>query len=307
MDYQELTLLTLPAEIRNAIYELVFDPAHACTISNDECGPGVDEAYTTWQLERHGPDTSLLIKRPRPSTSNIPANYTTLPASHHLLPLLTCRQIHAEANLLAYKHTFFKVTNLFFDIPTQLRLLRVEQVRIIRSLALVADKRHFTRLLEWCSPNNPEAFHVFGVPDLQLNELRFILHRTSYWQYLFDFTKSFTTLLRSLSGVKRIVFERNGAKVKGTFFTWCNRLIGLMLKMDHHHRYVVQPPRCEQSWWSWQFDSEAETLSLIALPAKVVMSVADYENWVKPLREELEESMTHEEWNPDPMSRISTY
>lgn len=144
--------------------------------------------------------------------------------------------------------------------------------------------------------------NAFG---LRLDKLTIVLHQTSH-HYLFDFTADTAKLLRRLQGVRSLVFVRNQAYVKGAFKTWCNRLIGIILKMDHYERYDVQPPNLEQTWWVWEFDEQAETFSLDARPSKEVVDEESYMQQIKPLVEQLMISIESEEWNPDPRVRNGT-
>ena len=223
-------------------------------------------------------------------------------ASSHLEPLLTCRQFYTDAHLLALSRTLFIVTNPYIalDIGNHLSTrLRKEQIESLRYMAFVADARHFRQLGQWRS-------YPFGQPALQLDELSIILHRSSYWHYLFDFNVALCTLLRSLTGVQRVTFIRNNALVKGTLHTWYNRFIKLVLKTDHQERYSKSPPCPETSWWNWEHSPSLQTVSLSNLPAKCAdLTKEAYDLVIKPLQEKLLESMESEVEDPDPMSRVS--
>lgn len=257
-------LLSLPAEIRNAIFEHTFRYADAGLRTKCNGTVVLDEDYSVRQKLRC---------------------------------LLACRQLNNDASLLAFHQVHFVVTNLFINIPERLSLLQPSRLEALRSLAFIADARHFTKMHvhHWKS-------YPFGMPELTLDTLTVILHRSSAWHYLFDYTANIVQLLRQLQGVRRLVFVRNQAFVKGSFKTWYNRLVGLILKVDHHQRYNVFPPQPEQTWWSWSFDEKAQTFCLAAQPAKPLVEERTYIESILPLVERLRISVENEEWNPDPRS-----
>lgn len=212
-----------------------------------------------------------------------------------LAPLLTCRQLYLDGHLLAFRRTHFAVTNLYINIPERLSRLSKKQCDALRSMSLVADSRHFRNMRSW-------GDNAFG---LRLDKLAIVLHQTSH-HYLFDFTADIAKLLRRLQGVQSVVFVRNQAYVKGAFKTWCNRLIGIILKMDHYERYDAQPPNPEQTWWVWEFDEQAEIFRLDARPSKEMIEEEAYMLQIRPLVEQLMISIEGEEWNPDPRVRNGT-
>lgn len=263
------SLLTLPAEIRMAILDHVF--------AEDTSGDG---------LTNHGkPGGICLDERYR--------------ANETLQALLTCRQIYQDGSIMAFGRTKFVISNLFFQIPDRLSPLHSKQLGAIRSIAFVADKRHIRRLIEW--HESP-----FDIPSLSLDTLTIVLHRSSFWHYLFDFTAGITRLLRRLKGVKRFVLIRNNALVKGSFKTWYNRLVGLIMKVDHHERYEKTPPNLEHVWWKWSFDEVAQAICLEARPSRPMIDEEKYMLTMMPLMEELKTSVENEEWNPDPRTRNGT-
>lgn len=266
--HEDRKLLALPAEIRIAILEYVFAD-------------------------------NLLIdgfkNRDRPSGIILDEDYGV---DRSLQPLFTCRQMYEDGNLLALNRTSFVINSLFIanNIPERLAILHPKQIQAIRSITFVADARHLRKLIDW-------GQHPFGMPSLSLDTLTVVLHRSSFLHYLFDFTNDIVRLLRSLSGVKRFVFVRNSALVKGSFKTWYNRLIGLVMKTDHQERYIKCPGSPEKIWWKWSYDGMAQSFCLEALPAKAVMDEETYMLQMQPLIEELKVSVENEEWNPDPRSR----
>ncbi|KAK5112991.1 hypothetical protein LTR85_011013 [Meristemomyces frigidus] len=261
-------LLGLPAEIRIAILEYVFeDNLLNDGFKNRDASGGIilDDSY--------GVNKSMQ-------------------------PLFTCRQMYQDCGLLALSRTAFVINSLFIanNVPERLAALHAKQVAAIRSITFVADAKHFRKMIDW--GNCP-----LGVSSLKLDTLTVVLHRSSFWHYLFDFTSDICRLLRNLNGVRRFIFVRNNALVKGSFKTWYNRLIGLIMKMDHHERYMKSPCNPETVWWRWSYDSMAESFCLEALPAKESVDEETYMQQMQPLLEALKLSVENEEWNPDPRSR----
>lgn len=265
---QTMTLLDLPAEIRSSILELVFDASlYGDGFSNYSRDGGifVDDEYT---------------------------------AAANLQPLLVCKQFYQDASAIAVTRTPFIMTNLFGEVPNKLQsILHPKQIEAVRSIAFVADARHFRKLLSWRD-------RPFGMPSLRLNTLTIVLHRSAHWHYMFDFTADIVKLLRVLENVQKLVFVRNGALVKGSFFTWYNRLVGLIMKEDHRLRYDCSPAQPEKIWWKWSYDDKAQSFCLEALPSKPMMEEEVYMELLKPLVQDLMAGMENEEYNHDPRARI---
>lgn len=264
---EERCLLSLPAEIRLAILEYVY---------------GIDTKDIGFK-DTAGSAGGILID----------PDYST---QAKLRPLYVCKQMHQDGNLLAMRRTSFVVNNLYVNISERLSTLHPKQIEAIRSITFVADDRHFRKLRFW--NDSP-----FGIQNLNLDTLTIVLHRSSHWHYLFDFTGSLVTLLRQLRGVRRLVFVKNDARVKGSFKTWYNRLIGLMMKIDHRQRYMTEPAELEKTWWTWSFDEVAQSFCLEACESKPLVDEETYMQQIQPLMEELRVSVENEEWNPDPRVR----
>lgn len=264
------SLLGLPCEIRTSILEYVLDDniSHTGLIT---CSRG-----------------------PRRATT-VDHDYS---AAATLAPLLACKQLYLDGRLPALRRTHFLVTNLYINIPERLSRFSDRQLDSLRSIAFVADSRHFRAMKTW-------GDYAFGNSALKLDSLTVVLHESTQ-HYLFDFTADIAKLLRKLLGVRRMTFVRNHAYVKGAFKTWCNRLIGIVMKIDHYERYDVQPPNPEQTWWAWKFYDEAEIFCLDALPSKAMVDEETYMQQIKPLVDELMTSIESEEWNPDPRTRNGT-
>ncbi|KAK5170586.1 uncharacterized protein LTR77_005174 [Saxophila tyrrhenica] len=261
-------LLSLPAELRVQIFEYIFHD------STKDCG---------------------LIKQS--GRLIIDDNYDP---NKGLAPLLVCHQMYRDSVYLGLATTNFIIPNLFGDIPQRLSALRPKQIESVRNVTFMADARQFRKLMDWRQ-------HPFDMANLQLDTLTIVLHRSSFWHYLFDYTEGIVKLLRKLQGVRRLVIVRNDARVKGSLKTWYNRLVGLILKVDHHQRYEVYPPCLEDVWWTWSFNKTEQTLSLEAKPSKPLVDEDVYFQTVLPLMEDLRDSVENEEWNPDPRSRYMYY
>lgn len=259
---------TLPAELRTAIYDLVFLDTRPVALTR---------------------------------SSNVPYELCeTYNASDHLQPLLTCRQFHDDAHLLAFSRTTFVVRNPYIAADIAERLtsrLRPEQVQSLRHIAIVAEARHFRQMRQWKSC-------AFGLSALRLDDITIVLHRSSYCHYLSDFNAMMAVLLRELQGVQRITYVRNQAPVKPHFHTWFNRFTHQILKTDHQQRFLTFEPSPENVWWSWDFDGSTQSASLTALPAKdPSMTITEYQTVITPLYEALQKSIESEEYDNDPMSR----
>lgn len=263
---EEHSFQSLPAEIRISILEYAFsDNLWQDGLTNHSLSGGtvIDETYS---------------------------------ANERLRALLTCRQFYEDGYRIGFQRTNFIVSSLFLQISERLSILHPKQLTAIRNIAFVADRRHFAKVVEWRA-------YPFDSPDLHLDTLTIVLHRSSFWHYLFDFTTGITRILRTLKGVRRFVLVRNNALVKGSFKTWYNRLVGLVMKVDHHERYEKTPPSPEEVWWKWSFDDRAQCICLEAQPPKPLVDEETYMQRMKPLMEELKISIENEEWNPDPRCR----
>ena len=253
-----LTLLTLPAEIRNAIFQHIF---------NDEI---LRDGFFA-----HNENGGIIMD---PSYR----------ASDYLRPFSACKQLYADGNTMAWNRISFISNSRFGDVRGRLCMLNPHKMTTVRNLAFVADAHHFRDLVQW--NHDP-----FGLTGLQLDTLTIILHSPGGWHYLFDFTAGIVSLLRRLQNVKRIVFVRNGALVKGGFRTWYNRLIGLIMKVDHFQRYDRIPSSPEGTWWSWEYEEVAQTIGLKACPPRPLMGEEPYMLMMKPLMEGLKASIEYEE------------
>jgi len=104
-----------------------------------------------------------------------------------------------------------------------------------------------------------------------------------------------------------LTFIQNRSRVKGTLFTWYNRLVRLMLKTDHSERFLKDEACPEKSWWTWDHSAAHQTVSFTAAPAKKqVLTPVEYQELMMPVHEALIANIESEEYDPDPMSRVST-
>lgn len=268
-------LLALPAEIRMNIMEQVFE--------------------TTSMLNGLVQDPSS-----RASLGRVSVLDESYIASEQLSPLLVCRQLYQDSSAIGFSSTTFVMNSLFGDVAQRLSTIRPCSLEIIRYFTFVADARQFRKLVDW----RLDAFHT---PALNLDTLTIVLHRSSFWHYLFDYTEGIVKLLRTLRNVKRLVIVRNNARVKGSFKTWYNRLTGLIMKVDHTERYDKSPPCPESVWWSWSFDEIAQAITLDAQPPKEDMTEQAYMEMIVPLMQTLSTSIENEEYNLDPRSRYMYY
>ncbi|KAF2502138.1 hypothetical protein BU16DRAFT_1040 [Lophium mytilinum] len=273
------TLLTLPAELRNQVFSYVVNDPEFC---------------------RDG-----FLHRNRPGGIYLDDEYT---ATRALSILLTCRQFYYDLAIPAYTRTHFLARSLYSPLPTLLLPLPSPLVASIRHLAWVVGTRQFRSLVQWRThpfdfPIPDGSADLDVIKTLRLDTLTLVLHASSYTHYPADFTTDLVALLRRLEGVKRIVFVRNRANVKGGFGRWFNRLVGLMLKVDHQERYDRVPAVLEKVWWEWGFDEVGETFELVARASKPVMEEQAYMEMVKPLVHGLMGRMEREEWDEDPRAR----
>ena len=252
-----MSLLALPAEIRIAIFEHVFNDdilQHGFINHNRSGGIALDDHYR---------------------------------ASTQLRPFYACRQLYDEANSMAWNKTNFIASSRFIHIGGRLFQLNPQQIAGIRNISFVADAHHFRDFIQW----NQDPF---GLSNLRLDTLTIVLHCGGR-HYLYEFTSGITSLLRRLQNVRKIIFVRNQALVKGGFRTWYNRLIGLIMKVDHFQRYDHIPATPEKVWWKWQYDEIAQTICLEALPARPLMGEEAYMQSMKPLMEDFRVSMEKED------------
>ncbi|RMZ04813.1 hypothetical protein D0860_06215 [Hortaea werneckii] len=205
MPSETATFLTLPRELRNTIYLHIFSSSH------DPKLPSVSQHQ---QLHNNDDNYDDEETDPTPPTS---------PHPNPLQVLLTCKQIHTEATLLALSQTPFSLPSGASDPPTFAQLtspLRPIQLQSLRHLTLTARINALRSLNEtWCSL-------PFGCPDLQLEKLTIIplrpdcFARTAYAEVA-DLSQSHTLayiFAETLKGLRKVrCFEvvRRGIKREG--------------------------------------------------------------------------------------------
>jgi hypothetical protein len=172
------------------------------------------------------------------------------------------------------------------------------QLDALRNVTIVvAGQIQFRDMLEW-------AKYPFDMEDLHLDTLSVIFHRSAHRHNPHDFTRPLVRLLRRLQNVHRMRFVRNGANIKGYFKTWFNRLVGLILKEDHHQRYESPgAPHLPAFWWGWRFDEGRQSFELVAREPMGVVEEQEYMEMVRPWVEQLIREMEIEEIDPDPAAR----
>ena len=150
------SLLTLPSELRNAIYLYIFTPE-----TDNANIPAYNEPWdaiaTALKLRQ-----SYAPLEPGPCTSR----------DLHLLQ--TCRQIHNEANRLALSMTAFHITGQSSHpdcFAERMLLLRDTKVNAIRHLTLTAKLSHLRAL------NEAWGGLPFGSPLLSLETLTIVPYR----------------------------------------------------------------------------------------------------------------------------------
>ena len=97
------SLLTIPCELRNAIYSYVF-----CFDTDD-----TNTISQPFRSESNDILKALHLDHVQPPTHSPPL--APFSAAHNLTLLLTCRQIHAEAHRLALHHTHFTLSGPYAD------------------------------------------------------------------------------------------------------------------------------------------------------------------------------------------------
>ncbi|KAK5109599.1 hypothetical protein LTR62_006836 [Meristemomyces frigidus] len=199
------SLLTLPCELRNQIYFYIFPNAYELDDDDD----------AQLQEASHTPSTLTLALRLHPPSKYTDPAPTLNPTNHHLNLLLTTRQIHAEAHLLALSHTPFHLPSTY-TTPShfihQTRHLSPTQLSAVRYLTLTA-KISVLRALNETWNNLP-----FGHPSLRLERLTLVPRRpdctTSCYAEVAELSQAHTfayVLAETLKGLRnvRVVEVRN--------------------------------------------------------------------------------------------------
>ncbi|KAI6880612.1 hypothetical protein KC325_g7101, partial [Hortaea werneckii] len=205
------TFMTLPRELRNAIYLQIFS-----NTSPDSITPSIPQHQQLLNDDDNDND----------ETNSTPSANSSKPSPHHnpLQVLLTCKQIHTEAALLALSQTPFDLPSQASDPSTFAQLthpLRPIQLQSLRHLTLTARINALRALNEtWCSL-------PFGHPDLQLEKLTIVPLRpdcfaqTAYAEVA-DLSQSHTLayiFAETLKGLRNVrcfeVVRRKGEQKRG--------------------------------------------------------------------------------------------
>ncbi|KXT04748.1 hypothetical protein AC578_9657 [Pseudocercospora eumusae] len=159
---ERASFLTIPCELRNQIYMHIFEPT-------------ASDFYPSLPLR---PDAIATALKPETPKECLPKLYHAHRTSAQLALLRTCKQIQAEAQLLALSMTPFHVEGEctypdLFDIRS--RPLSASKIGAIRHITLTARISHLRALNEaWLGL-------PFGHPSLQLDTLLIIPKRpTNY-------------------------------------------------------------------------------------------------------------------------------
>ncbi|KAI6826170.1 hypothetical protein KC340_g5815 [Hortaea werneckii] len=201
------TFLTLPRELRNTIYLHIFSSSSS---SSEPKPRSISEQQL---LLNHDDDNDDETNPSLPTDSQ-------QPSSRHLPVLLTCKQIHTEASLLALSQTPFHLPSRASDPPTFTVPLRQIQLQSLRHLTLTARINALRALNEtWCSL-------PFGCPDLKLEKLTIVplrpdcFAKTAYAEVA-DLSQShtlayiFAETLKGLRNVRCFEVVRRGKKLGG--------------------------------------------------------------------------------------------
>lgn len=207
------TLLTLPAELRNEIYGLVWDSQDVPTLQSS----GQPSSFATSLRLESSSFYSSISERTDPSGPLI-----DVPA--RLKPLGTCRQIRHEATVLALNSTPFHFygTSASPEVFDQrARLLSASQLGAIKTLSLTAKIATLRAL------NESWAGVPFGHPCLVLDKLILIPQKPdaspSCYAEVADLSQCHTlayVLAEALKGLKnvKVVEVRNDNCFKD--FNW---------------------------------------------------------------------------------------
>lgn len=196
MSAQPASFLTIPSELRNAIYCYVFTPHHEDTITSykEEHPDPIAEALNL--------ECPLELRLCHP---------------HQLCLLQTCKQVHNEAHLLALSMTGFHITgersypDCFAARAGVLRDAKVSALRHITLTSRIASLRALNETWEGLP---------FGNPALDLETLTIVPTRAdssrSAYQEVADLSMShtlayiFAETLKGLRNVKMVQVQNRG-------------------------------------------------------------------------------------------------
>jgi len=228
------TLLTLPPEIRNAIYADVFEPLVNDTIPtvpaiNSPLAKGllldprehppqcIPTGNNLSQETSHSNDTSE-------DDSSKTAPPTRHPSNSHLDALLTCRQIHREVQLLALSTSIFHLHSTH-ALPEQFALqahpLTPAKLGALKHLTLTA------RITQLRALNETWNGRPFGNPSLALETLTIVPQRpdagNTAWAEVAELNQSHTLshvlaeTLKTLQGVREVRVLNMGCFADGVW------------------------------------------------------------------------------------------
>jgi hypothetical protein len=233
------TFLTLPPEIRNAIYADVFVPPVNDTIPTVPCVESLLSKGLLLDPRQHPPQCSptsssssssssrSLSRSNSNSTNSSPEHSSTSP--HHrrlsqLETLLTCRQIHRELHLLALSTSVFHLHStaaLPETFAAQSQPLTTPQLAALKHLTLTA------RVTQLRALNETWNGRPFGNPHLQLDTLTIVPQRpdagNSAWAEVAELNQSHTLshvlaeTFKTLRGVREVRVVNAGCFGEGVW------------------------------------------------------------------------------------------
>lgn len=200
MPSEKASLLTIPSELRNSIYTLIFD---------DQELPGANPAEIVLPPTAPAFAAALGLQPLKPTCPRRKTN--------DLDVLRTCKQIYQEANLLALSYTPFQVSAEctypdIFDLRS--RPLSAARIGAIKHITLRARTSHLRALNEaWLG-------RPFGHPSLQLDTLVIVPSRPEVYGAAFaeiaDLSQShtlayiFSETFKGLRNVKCVEVRNEG-------------------------------------------------------------------------------------------------
>ncbi|KAF1961945.1 hypothetical protein CC80DRAFT_488327 [Byssothecium circinans] len=249
------TLLTLPAEIRLQIWDLVF----------------THTPYT-----RH-PQTQELVIDPRYSSST------------QLNTLLVCRQIHNEVGAgHAFQQTTFIIRHSKgsypnFDTPLEFPTSRI------------ANLKHLVLPTFRANWKDPEFLHfsplLQGNVHLSTLTLFFFRGKMDFTQKGIVNTVHY---LRNVQNVEIIRFMRNASSFRLRRW-YRLLIGQMLKEDHYERYDAKAALNIEKTWWEWRFDKEDQVLEFVARPPKPIMEEEEYMGLVAPLIKALTDDMEAED------------
>lgn len=237
-----VTFLSLPAELRNQIYDLVITTPSPYTPY-----PPPDSTH---------PNRALSLSTfGRPSSLDIPSAPASSSSSTATSLLLTCRQLYSETHLLYYSRTLFSLSGPSATPSYFTRLLAplsAPQIAHLKHLSITSRISHLRAL------NEQWTTHPFNNEALSLETLTVIPRRAhaaeSHYAEVADLSQSHTLAyilaetLKTLRGVRRLIVRNDEAcfnpvvwrlvyrSLVYRLWRWGGSLCGLSFRQDGSER-----------------------------------------------------------------------